>query len=128
MNRRKLFGFLAAAPVVVAYNRPVVPIAPVTTMVHVSELGVWPKPRLYSEWDYEDIFKAWVSRYLKSQFVASPISIDALSSIGVFSHLSDCYFRMAANNRDGVGIQASVARELFADACLAGEVPGVYWA
>ena len=106
MNRRKLFGVLAA---------PVAASVPVK-----SEFQSNLKP--YSSLDYDVIFSAWSIEYLRK-------AIDPSSFSGVFCrmyplHVGDWTYSSIGHTRQ---IQSYEVKQAFADACLNGEVPGVWW-
>jgi len=124
MNRRKMFGILAA------------PVAAANIQVR-SEIKTNLKP--YSEFDYRRIMPAWAEEYYRRHFRVSSangrvdvremdgvISDYAVFNIGrdlcdyersvIYGHPDGC--------KDGMG---ALMRQAFADACLNGEVPGVWW-
>lgn len=124
MNRRKMFGILAAP--VAAANIPV-----------QSEIKTKLKP--YSAFDYRRIMPAWAEEYYRRHFCVRSangrvavretdgvICSHAVFNIGrdlhddelgvIYGHPDGC--------KDGMG---ALMRQAFADACLNGEVPGVWW-
>jgi len=108
MNRRKMFGILAAP--VAAANIPV-----------QSEIKTDLKP--YSEFDYGDIYKIWKKEFLKRKY-------NLMDSEVIFNSGSDFingYYGLIDRMSLDIGRGTWDARLAFADACLNGEVPGVWW-
>ena len=109
MNRRKIFGILAAP--VVAANVPV-----------QSEIKSNLKP--YSEFDFDPIFRIWSMERVRKENCLT-------RSQSVFFSLSYYLDFQGMEFHDNNGIKSFIPmRDLtqaFADACLNGEVPGVWW-
>ena len=133
MNRRKLFGILAAAPV--AANAKFTD-KPLSTATVNNELAGWNGFRIalskpYSYWDYNDLYRSFEHRYLKNKHNLK--CDDLVCSFN--GHHNDLvwdratYFdKLALGTVDtGVATRMSEIRQAFADACLNGEIPGVWW-
>lgn len=107
MNRRKMFGILAAP--VAAANIPV-----------KSEIKTDLKP--YSAFNYNTIRGAWGAEYIRRTLGADSYS-QIYSSQALFGDNPLCY-----SCPDGSGyVTKPQLDQAFADACLNGEVPGVWW-
>lgn len=141
MNRRKLFGILAAAPAAaVAANTDnpntvrikLPPLVPGQKMVFRNYDATpleFPKPKCYSVWDYYDIRSAFEKKYLKDKYSAN-CSSDVNSNIcGAYDAVCTYNYKTGTADvaRHTPPTQQSEISQAFADACLNGEVPGVWW-
>lgn len=117
MNRRKMFGILTAP--VAAANIPV-----------QSEIRTDLKP--YSAYCFGDIYVAWCNAFLRNRSTIDPgrwitpvVHWDAGSSGRWFAHADtdDPYVVELVD----LNWTTDQSRQAFADACLNGEVPGMWW-
>lgn len=137
MNRRKLFGILAAAPAAaVAANADnpntvrikLPPLVPGQKMVFRNYEATpleFPKPKCYSVWNYDSLMVGFMDEYRRKKY-------NLETGTKVFRDA--CFERDFAYNDNipgGVKLPGFTSvqelRQAFADACLNGEVPGVWW-
>lgn len=116
MNRRKLFGFLAAAPVAVAAKSGLV------TVENKGDIVPNKPKKWYSTYDHFYAFNSWQAEYISRKW-----GLPAGSNPFPFHSKCDFYYF------DGKWIDLpgkttkSELNQAFADACINGEVPGVWW-
>jgi len=114
MNRRKIFGILAA------------PVAAASIPVK-SEVKSDLKP--YSAFDYGDIHYIWYKEYMRKACGHSVSDLYACRGVtglgsGDVVHI---FVLPGGGGFSEVSMRAEDLRQAFADACLNGEVPGVWW-
>ena len=114
MNRRKIFGILAAPAVAAS-----IPVK--------SEIKTDLKP--YSAFNYDDIYMLWSREYTRGK-----LGVPMGGYIGSFRERGYmAWYGISEIKRNGshVDVFGNVPLveiyQAFADACLNGEVPGVWW-
>ena len=116
MNRRKLFGFLAAAPVAVAAKTGFV------TVEHKGDIVPDKPKKWYSAYDYLYVVDSWSVEYVRKKW-GLPTGLNPF--YGILQ--SDCYYL----DDQWVNLPSSTTKselnQAFADAVINGEVPGVWW-
>jgi hypothetical protein len=147
MNRRKLFGILAAAPAAaIAANAdnpntvriklpPLVPGQKMVFRNYEATSLEFPKPKCYSVWDYRTISRAFESQYLRNKHncKCSDIVVGGFTPSEYVQRQNDTLYidggLSAVSDMVDTGIITSrkEVEQAFAEACLNGEVPGVWW-
>lgn len=128
MNRRKLFGLLAAAQVAAAAKQYTHESNPCLDIpLPESRSCIIGRPKCYSDVNYRDAFCVFVNEYRRKKH-GLPTGCIVLGDV---SSSHDEYLNEETPSSRWTALPGFTSAEemhkAFADACFNGEIPGVWW-